>query len=99
MPSGQHEAIPVGPEGVLGVVREVLIVEQVGHRSAAHGQPRVARVGLVDSIDGQEPDCVDGLEELLLTSLGRGNFNSGRGCRCPDHDITGCADSTPPSLN
>lgn len=39
------------------------------HRSATHGQTRVTRIGLLDGIDGEESDRVDGL--IDQGSLGR----------------------------
>lgn len=56
----QHEAIPVGPLGVLGVDIHEVLPDDVGHGGAAHGQPRVARLGLKwkrgskDSEDGMQ---------------------------------------------
>mmetsp|Transcript_4819 Transcript_4819/g.13917 ORF Transcript_4819/g.13917 Transcript_4819/m.13917 type:complete len:466 (-) Transcript_4819:590-1987(-) len=54
--SGQNEPITLGPLRVRAVGLHELLEEHVGHRGAAHGQTGVSRVGLVDSVDGQEAD-------------------------------------------
>lgn len=60
MASRQHESVTVEPEGVGRVVVHELVEEQVGHGCAAHWHSWVPRVGLIDSINGQEADSVDG---------------------------------------
>ena len=55
----QHEAIAVGPDGVVRVEAEMPLPEGVGHRGHGHGGPRVAGVGLLDGVHGQRPDGVD----------------------------------------
>ena len=62
---GEDEAVAVEPVGVLGVVAHDLVVEDVSHGRASHGEPRVAGVGLLHGVDGQEPDRVDRLLEQL----------------------------------
>lgn len=59
--SGQDEAIPVEPVGVLGVILHHLVVQDVPHGRAPHGQTRVSGIGLLHGIDGQESDGVHGL--------------------------------------
>ena len=55
----EHEAIPVEPLGIAGVVAQHLVPEGIGHRRRAHRQAGVAGIGLVDRIDRQEADAVD----------------------------------------
>jgi hypothetical protein len=62
---GEDKAVAVEPVRVLGVVPHDLVVEDVAHGRASHGEPRVAGVGLLDGVDGQEPDRVDRLLEQL----------------------------------
>jgi hypothetical protein len=64
---GENKAVAVEPVRVLGVVAHDLIVEDVSHGRAPHGEPRVAGVGLLDGVDGQEPDRVDRLLEQLAS--------------------------------
>ena len=67
--SRQHKSVAVEPEGVCRVVVHELIEEQVGHGGTSHGHAWVPRVSLVDSINGQEADCVDGSQHVLLADL------------------------------
>jgi len=53
--SGEDEPVAVSPLGVGGVVLHGLVVEHVSHGSATHGAAGVAGVGLVHTIDGEEP--------------------------------------------
>lgn len=62
MAGGKDEAVAVEPVWVLGVVPHDLVVQDVTHRSAPHGQTRsVTRVGLLHGIHPQESDHVHGL--------------------------------------
>jgi hypothetical protein len=61
MAGGEDEAVAVEPVWVLGVVPHDLVVQDVTHRSAPHGQTRVTRVGLLHGVDRQEPNRVHGL--------------------------------------
>lgn len=45
--------------------------ENVGHGGRPHRHPRMAAVGLLDGIDGQEADCVDA-EIIKRGGRGRG---------------------------
>lgn len=58
---GEDEPVAVEPVGILGVVTHHLVVEDVAHRGAPHGKPWMPRVRLLDRIDREEPDGVDGL--------------------------------------
>jgi len=69
MTGGQHESVAVEPEGVGGVVMHELVEEQVANGRASHGHARMAGVGLVDGIDRQETDGVDGDINVLLAGL------------------------------
>lgn len=61
MAGGENEAITVEPVGILGIVAHDLVVEDVAQGGTSHGKARMAGVGLLDGVDGQEPDRVDGL--------------------------------------
>lgn len=61
MACGKNEPITIEPVRVLGVVLHKLVVQDVAHWSAPHGEPRVAGVGLLDGVNGEEPDRVDRL--------------------------------------
>jgi len=62
MAGGKDEAVAVEPIWVLGVVPHDLVVQDVTHRSAPHGQTRsVTRVSLLHGIHPQESDHVHGL--------------------------------------
>ncbi len=56
---GEHEAVAVRPRGVGRVVPEVTREERVRDGRGAHGHARMAGVGLLDAVDGQEADGVD----------------------------------------
>ena len=49
--SREHEAVPVEPLGVLGVVLKHLVPQGEGHWGAAHGQAGVARIALIDRVN------------------------------------------------
>eukprot|EP00850_Spirogloea_muscicola_P011473 SM000071S21097 [mRNA] locus=s71:348042:352773:- [translate_table: standard] len=72
----ENKAIPVEVVGVLGVESHVLIEQDVGHGRAAHGQARVAGLGLLHGVDGEEADGVDG--ELGDLGVGPGLGLHGR---------------------
>ena len=59
MPGGQHESVAVRPVGMRRRVVEEARPERVGHRGHPHRGPRMARVRLLDAIDGERPDGVD----------------------------------------
>lgn len=59
MSSRQNETVTVEPSGVLRIVPHDFIVENVAHWSTPHGETRVARVGLLNCINGQKPNGVD----------------------------------------
>lgn len=59
MPGRQDEAIPVRPGGIRWTVAEKAGPESVRHRGGPHGEPRVSRLRLLDSIHGEGPDGVD----------------------------------------
>mmetsp|Transcript_24993 Transcript_24993/g.54348 ORF Transcript_24993/g.54348 Transcript_24993/m.54348 type:complete len:246 (-) Transcript_24993:26-763(-) len=64
--SGQHEAIPVHPLRVLGIVPHDLVPQNVAHRGAAHRHAWMTRLGLVHTVNGQEADGVHALVNHLL---------------------------------
>ena len=64
----EHEAVAVEPVGPRGGVLRKRGPQHVGHRRRAHGRTGVAAVGLLDRVDGQGADGVDGL--LLVEGRG-----------------------------
>ena len=54
--SGEDETVTLGPLRVAGVGLHELLEEHIRHRGATHRETRVSRVGLVDTVDGQETD-------------------------------------------
>ena len=59
-PARQHEAVAVGPVRVGRGVAQEARPEDVGHRRGAHRGARMAGVRLLDAVDGERPDGVDG---------------------------------------
>ena len=60
VPGRQDEAVAIRPVRVRRGVAQEARPDGVGHRRRAHRGTRVARVGLLDAIDGQRADGVDG---------------------------------------
>eukprot|EP00053_Salpingoeca_punica_P011021 m.98695 g.98695 ORF g.98695 m.98695 type:complete len:479 (-) comp15561_c0_seq1:53-1489(-) len=58
---GEDEAVAANPVRVLGRVVHELAPEDVGHGGAAHGSTRVAGLGFLHRIRGQDADGVDTL--------------------------------------
>ena len=56
---GQHEAIAIQPVRVGGVVAQVLGPKHIRKRRERHWSTRVARVGLLDGVHGQNSDRID----------------------------------------
>lgn len=75
MAGGEHEAVAVEPGVVGGVEAEELVEEDVAQGRAAHGEPRVAGLGLLHGVHGQEPDGV----HRPLHQLGRRRLGAERG--------------------
>src|ERR1700716_341190 len=48
----EHEPVAVHPCGICGVVAKEFLPKAVGHRSQSHGRARMARVRLLNSING-----------------------------------------------
>ena len=69
---GEHEAVAVGPDGIVGVEAEVALPELVGHGGHGHGRPGMAGVGLLHGVHGQGPDGVD--RELIEVGRGHGHL-------------------------
>ena len=61
----EHEAVAVGPVRIGRVVAQVAVPQGVGDRRQRHRRPRMPRVRLLDRIDRERPDGVDG-EGLAL---------------------------------
>lgn len=58
MTSGQYKPVTVEPVGILWIVPHDLVVQNMAHRGATHGQTRMTRIRLLNGIDGQESDRV-----------------------------------------
>ena len=58
--AGEDEAVPIRPVGPCRVGPEVAGPEGEGHGRLAHGRAGVAGLGLLDHVDRQEADRVDG---------------------------------------
>ncbi len=56
---GQHEAVPVDPLGIGGVVLHLLAPDGEGGGGRAHGHARVTGFGLLHALGGQDTDRVD----------------------------------------
>ena len=70
VPGGEHEAVAVRPVGVRrGMVQEPR-PQRVRHRRHAHRGAGMAGVGLLDAVDGQGADRVDGEQVELLGGEG-----------------------------
>ncbi len=59
VPRRQNEPIAIGPLGVSGVVPEMLLPEDVGHRGGAQGQTGMSGLRFLDRVDRQRTDRVD----------------------------------------
>ena len=67
MAVGQHEAVAAGPDRVLRVEVQDPVPQRVDQRRQRHRRAGMARLRLLDRIDGQRADGVDGeLVELFL---------------------------------
>ena len=73
MTSREHKAVPVQPIRILGIILHGLVPEDIAHRSTAHGHSRMAGLGLVDGIDGNETNSVDALVLEFPGDGGGGN--------------------------
>ena len=58
MAGRKHEAVAVGPVRVGGVEFQEAGEQHRGDVGHAHGQARVARIGLLDRIHGEEADRI-----------------------------------------
>ena len=70
VPGGQDEPVAIRPVRVRRGVAEEAGPQDVGHRRRAHRCTRVARVGLLDAVDRERPDGVDG---QLIEVRGQGH--------------------------
>ena len=59
MAVGQHKAVAAGPDGVLGVEAHDPVPDRVDQRRQRHRRAGMARLRLLDRIDGQRADRVD----------------------------------------
>ena len=75
----QHEAVAVGPDGVLRVEAQEALPQGISHGSHGHGRARVAGVGLLHCVHRQGADGGDGLELGGVFPFGdRDGFSSHR---------------------
>ncbi len=92
MPVGEHEPVPVGPDGVGGVVAQLLLPELVGHGRQRHGRPRVARMGLFHRVHGEGAEGVDALPiGRIVGHVSDSLVPSGRRAPCPKRDGSAAA--------
>ena len=67
MAVGEHEAVAIGPDRILGIEGHDPVPERIDQGSQRHGRAGMARLGLLDGIDGERADRVDReLIELLV---------------------------------
>ncbi len=59
VPRRQDEAVAIRPHGVLRVVAQVAVEEDVPERRQRHRRARVSGIGLLHRVHGQDTDCVD----------------------------------------
>jgi hypothetical protein len=76
VPGGQHEAVAVGPIRVGRRVAKEPGPDRVGHGRHPHRGTRMSRVRLLDPVDGERPDRIDG---ELVEGVGGGGH--------PDRDL------------
>ena len=58
VPVGEHEAITVGPSGVGRIMAQVVVPQDLGDVSHAHGGTRMSGLGLLDRIHAQGADGI-----------------------------------------
>ena len=61
VPGREHETIAVEPAGIGGIVFEEPGPQHIGHRRGAHRHSRVAAIGLLHGVHGEEAQSVDAL--------------------------------------
>ena len=71
----QNEAVPVGPAGRGGVELEKTGPQHGRHVGHAHGHARMARIGFLDGVGGEESN---GVGQLHVTGAGRRGGGLGR---------------------
>ena len=69
MPGAEHKAVAVEPAWVLGVKAQKSTPQGKGSLRHAHGQPGMARFGLLHSVNRQHADGID--KSLLGGSIYR----------------------------
>ena len=107
MSRGQHEAVPVRPDRILGVEAQEALPETVGDGRHRHRGPRMAGVRLLDGVHGERADGVDAqpvgpvLREGEVTGTGRRHtpFSTsisaeGAPCRMNDCHLRGASPVT-----
>ncbi|MNV26154.1 hypothetical protein D3C71_1172690 [compost metagenome] len=72
---GQHEAVAVEPLGVVGVVTEIVVPEDLGDIGHAHRHAGMPGLGGFDRISGKE---ADGIGQLAAGRLRHGSVGVGR---------------------
>ena len=74
----QYEAIAIGPVRIGRIVLQVARPENEGVVGGAHGQTRVAALGLFDGVDREELDGVDGEAREVIHAAGMFGRSRGR---------------------
>src|SRR6185503_3819262 len=59
VPIGQYEAVAIGPDGISGIIAKDALPQRIRNRRQRHWRPRMAGVGLLNSIHGKSADCID----------------------------------------
>ena len=83
VPVGEHEAVAVGPDWVLGIEAQDAIPDRINQRRQRHRRAGVSGVGLLHRVDRQRADGVD--RQLIQLLVGHGlslsvRFQAGRRC-------------------
>ena len=63
---GEHEAVAVGPDGVVGIEAEEVLPQAVDHRRQGHRRAGMAGVGRLHGVHGEGADGVDDEEVGVL---------------------------------
>ena len=68
VPRGEHEAVAIGPDRILGIEAQKALPQAVGDGRHRHRRPRMPRIGLLNRVHGQRPHRIDSeLIELRIS--------------------------------
>ena len=96
MPRREDEAVAIPPARMRWVVAQDPGPQHIGHGCGAHRQPRVARIRLLDHIDGQEAEGID--TELIEVQCCHDGLLGGAGvgvCQPPERAMIRAASVGP----